>query len=289
MLVSSLALSDGGGRPSTPALSANAKYLLETVVCDVHWTAMQIGTITMLLARARAGESSGLQSGRHLVHDDSKTMLLALRYATQMGLGADIVAKLTNIYRRVGEAKLSLAPLTEAARLGRAQQTPLQAPCDVWRRIAGEAAATIAQLQSETGARLAPQYAVDADALRQFLDQAARGDTQPVDRTGAIATPKLQQRRQAPRLAVSIPCTLQLPTGAVSARVVDVSSRGLGVACNAPLADKQKLTVVLEDGRSLEATVVRRQGERIGLQLARSLPAADPLFLSGVERRKAVA
>jgi hypothetical protein len=285
MLDSPLALSDGGVRPAQPAPSANANFLLETVVCDVHWTAMQIGTITMLLSRARSGENNRLQSGRHLVHDDSKTMLLALRYAQQIGLDADIVAKLTNIYRRVGEAKVSLALLTEAARQGRARQIPLQAPCEAWRRIAGEAAITLTQLQRETGSRLGPQYAADAAALRQLLEQAAKGDTEAVDRTGAVATPKLQQRRQAPRLNVSSPCKLLLPDGPVSARLVDVAPRGFRVACDAPLADRQKVTVVLEDGRNLEAIVVRRQGAHVGLQLARPLPATDPLFLAGVDRK----
>jgi len=274
MLATSQAPSTGAGA----AAAASATFLLETVVCDVHWTALQIGTLAMLLARARTGEKNGLQSGRHLIHDDSKTMLLALRYAKEIGLGADIVARLNKTYRDVGDAKQKLAPVLEASRSGRATQGLVQGHSEAWRRIAGEAAATIMQLQQATGSRLSAPYAADSGALRQFLEKAARGSTEAIDAAGVITTPKLQQRRQAPRLAISRTCTLMLPTGPVPARLEDVSLRGLGVVCDAPLTDRQKVTVVLEDGRQLEAVVARRRGPNIGLQLLSSLSTTDPLL-----------
>ena len=276
MLVSSPAQAVADGKPAPTELAANADFLLETIVGDVHWTAMQIGALATALARARAGDANGLQAGRYLLHDDSKTMLLALRYGKFIGLDADVVARLIKAYREIGQAKLGLAPLIETARRGGAALPNLQRHCDAWRSIAAEAAVTLAELQRLTRTRLGPGYAADSEALSQFLVAAAKGT--------ARETPRLQQRRRAPRVNVQGACTLLLPGGPTRATLEDISQRGLGVVCDAPLVEGQSLTAVMEDGRKLKAIVARRQGVHVGLQLAQPLSATDTLIRALVAR-----
>ena len=93
----------------------DSDYLFETLVCDVHSCAMQIGVIaTMLNASQKPDLIGGLRSCRHMLHDDSKIMTLALRYGSEAGLSPGLAAKLDRLYTGVGGAKRRIAPLLAA-------------------------------------------------------------------------------------------------------------------------------------------------------------------------------
>jgi hypothetical protein len=272
---------DEGAAPA-PAATFNAGFLLEMIVCEAHWCVMQVATIAILSsACARPEATYSLRSCRYLLHNDVAIMLLALRYGDEIGLRADDVAKLAGLYRGVAEAQKSLLPMTALPVLSATQRNALKSHAAVWRRLAAQAGTAIAQIEASTRARLNGYYHKDAETLRHYLRRAADGDMSDVDASGVVRTPELTQRRKSPRVAIDGTCVLILPTGSIRARLNDVSLNGLSVTAEQPLEARQKLVVALEDGRKLEAVVVRRQGAKAGLSLRHSLKATDPLFRSG--------
>ena len=100
--------------PSATGLQPDVGFLLETVVSDVHGTILQIATLSLMTAScARLGSRLNLRACRHLMHDDSKIMLLALRYGQEIGLDKPTIDGLTRLYIDMGQAKMALAPLTD--------------------------------------------------------------------------------------------------------------------------------------------------------------------------------
>ena len=260
MLSPRLVAPDAPPKAAPGPTSAVSTFLLESLVCNVHSTAMQIAKVALMLVRVCSGEKNPLRSGRNSVQDNGKAMLLGLQHAGNVGLKPELVARLVRLYTEVGAAKRKLAPLLKAE--GWAPQSLLQGHCEAWRRIALETAATIVQLQQASGASLNPTYASDATALRLFLEQAAGGAIGVINDgdVDAVAAPKLQQRRETPRLSIKRVCILFVAEGPVKATIEDVSIGGLGIVCDATLSLRQQVTVALEDGRKLKAVVARRQG-----------------------------
>jgi len=119
----------------------------------------------------------------------------------------------------------------------------------------------------------------DAAVIRQFLARAARGERGEVAADGSVRLPPLRQRRKSPRLSVNRPCLLALPGGEVDATLVDVSREGLGLRCESPVSQGQRVAVVI-GGRRLDANVARVERDLVGLRLTRPLQLSDPLFKS---------
>ena len=255
----------------------SSDFLFEMIVCDVQSSALEIAELAMMLtASVRSNANWTLRSLRYLLLDDAKCMLLALRYGPDIGLDNDASGQLSRLYSEVAEAKKRLAPLAAADTPSvRAEVTECAA---AWRGLANQASAVLDRLEAQVKARLAEIYVEDAATLRPFLTLAARGDIANVDKNGVIHLPELRQRRRTPRLAVNEACSLILPTGAYSARLIDISRQGLGIFVHCPVAERDEVTVALADGRRLEAIVIRRTGANVGLQLKRPLAATDPLF-----------
>ena len=127
-------------------------------------------------------------------------------------------------------------------------------------------------------------YERDARTVVNFLRQAAAGDDTAFDSQGALRLPRLEQRRSLPRLPIRQACQIILSSGAHRAQLADVSTQGLAVLCDVASSVGETVTVVLEDGRRLGAAVVRIQGAKIGLRLAKALAASDALFAAGATR-----
>jgi len=254
-------------------------FLFEAIICDLHSCAMQVAMLAIMLsAWGRPECAAALRSGRHLLHDDSMIMELALQYGEDIGLPAAAVKRIASLYRGVGAAKQTLSPLLQASSRSPSQSDSLLNDRQVWRRLAASASEALAAVDSLTRSRLSAVYGEDATTLRKFLKEAADGDIRRVDAAGTIQAPLLRQKRNNPRVAVRWPCKIVLPGGSHSARIADVSRDGLGIECSSALADQQAVRVALEDGRQLEATVVRRQGNHFGLSLRTRLSSKDPLF-----------
>jgi len=254
-------------------------FLLKTVVCDLHSCAMQVAMLAIMLAAcARPEGAAAVRSARHLLQDGGKMMELALLYGAEIGMPAAAVDRIGAFYRGVTDAKLALWPLIPAS-LRSARPNDLLLKCSrTWRRLAGAASEALGTVDALTRSKLDNLYVEDAVTLRQLLKEAADGDIRRVDATGTIRLPPLRQRHQNPRAAVRQTCTIVTTDGSHAARITDVSRDGLGIVSSYASADRQALAVVLDDGRRLEATVARRQGDHIGLSLSAPLSSDDPLF-----------
>ena len=263
---------------AAPAPLANGAFLFEMIVADLHWTGLQIAALSMMASACAApGAAFSLHSCRHLAYDDTRVMQLALRYGEDAGLPLELRRKLDRLYADLSEIQKQIAPFVAAASLSATQRAQLPRIAPGLRKLALAAAEALGALEAPARGRLDGNYAEDSQTIRQFLARAARGDTGEIDRFGVLTTPRLKQRRQSPRAPVDRPCRLLTGKGEFEARLVDVSREGLGLACAAALAAGDAVAVMV-GARRLEATVVRRQGEHVGLTLRRPLAFTDPLF-----------
>ena len=98
--------------------------------------------------------------------------------------------------------------------------------------------------------------------------------------------PALAQRRRTPRAEVRRTCRVILADRSVTAVLEDVSRTGVGLSCKHLLPTKTILMLELEDGRRLNATVVRQNQGSVGLLLDAPLPLSDPLFRYAKARAK---
>jgi len=242
---------------------------------------LQIGSLTLMSAAASTrGSTVELRFCRHLVYDDTRVMRLALRYGGDAGLGEDIRGKLDRLYADIGEAMKPLASFVQSRSMTAGQRDQVQRVLPVLRKVAQAASDCLAGLEGVTRSALNRDYGEDSVVIRKFLERAARGDLADIDSSGVLVAPRLKQRRQSPRAKVSRSCRLVLSAGEFPAEIVDASREGLGLVCNAPLAQGDTVTVLV-DGRQLAATVKRIDGSQIGLLLKQSLPLGDPLFMGG--------
>ncbi len=255
-------------RPS----EANIDFLLETMASDLHLHAIHIATLAAIVnAATRPGGAALLRSSRHLLGDDAKAMLLALKYGANLGLATALIARLGALYACAADAKVALAAIV-AARAGAPTQEKLLAQSAQWRRVAVDTLKAVEMFHETAKSRLNAIYAGDARVVREALQRAADGDPRLIDASGVSRLPQLSQRRQSPRLAVERSCTIHLPGGAVQARVEDLSREGLGIVCAHPLAERQQLKITLDDGTVVEAIVARARGSSYGLSLRQPLP-----------------
>ena len=73
---------------------ANGNFLFETVICDLHSTALQVGCIAVVVAACSKSDAGWtLRAWRHGLFDDCEAMRLALRFRDQIGLNTTITAK----------------------------------------------------------------------------------------------------------------------------------------------------------------------------------------------------
>jgi len=270
------------GPTTSGGSSLNADYLFETIVCDLHWSALHVGALSMLLrAWLRATPDWTLRPWRHVLLDDSGIMQLALRYCSEVGIAAEEGRMLTKLYADLAVAKASTAPITKAVKAYSPQERAwLAQSAKRWTPICLDSLRALQALAPEVRRRLPANYNEDGRRLIAFLSRAAEGDTREVSADGEIALPTLSQRRRSPRLEFHRSCRLVLVDSVVSAEIEDISRDGFGVRCTHALSVGQAVTIELDDGRRLASAVARLAGERVGLQLVTPLMDTDPLFRS---------
>jgi hypothetical protein len=266
--------------PTPDGVRANADFLFESVVCDLHLTALSVGALAMLLqARAAAGASWTLKGWRPLLDDDRHAMRLTLRFHADMGMPAAMAARIADLYARLAEAKTTSAEFAKlSSKHATLDSVALARAAEGWRRLCRETVGALEAIAPAAKQRLPSPYDEDCRTLVAFLVEAAEGKLRRVGAFGEITLPQLRQRRRSPRAAVRRSCALLLPDGRVSAEIEDASRNGLGILCRRPLHEGQQMTVELADGRRLSAVVARRNGDQTGLRLLTPLAADDPLF-----------
>jgi len=281
MSASAVTRENGGENDAIGAGAAvNPKFLLELIVADLHWSALQIGSLALMTAAAATrGSIIELRFCRHLVYDDTRVMRLALRYGVDAGLREDLRRKLDQLYVEIGEALKPMTSFVQSRSLTAGQRDQLPRVLPVLRKVAQAASECLGALEGVTRSSLSRDYADDSLVIRQFLDRAARGDLGDIS-NGVLVAPRLKQRRQSPRVKVSRSCRLVSAAGEFPAEMVDASREGLGLVCKAPLTQGETVTVLV-DGRQLAGKVQRLAGSQVGLLLKQSLPLGDPLFTGG--------
>jgi hypothetical protein len=274
--------------PSPSAAVAKSKrtvadYLFETVICDLHWTALQAGSIAMVVeACSKTDAGWTLWVCRHGLGDNCDVMRLALRFHDDMGMNTAMAAQIAGLYESVSEAKASIVDLARIAALYTVPQRKAVAQAaERWRRVSREAVEVLKAINAVMSRRLPPRYAEDERALVAFLEEAARGDTRGVSVFGELTAPRLRQRRRTPRISSRVSCRLILPGGQTRAEIEDVSRNGIGLICTAPAREGEAAVVELPDGRRLTAVVARRNDDHVGLKLSTALSSNDPLFAGG--------
>jgi hypothetical protein len=265
-----------GGRGS----DFNKGFLLETVIYDLLWNVLHIATLaTSLTACARNPTPETLRPWRHLLHDNSKIMQLALRYGPEIGLTKELAARTSRLYGKVAEEKPRLARfLGHNGPYSEPERRQLAGASETWRGFAREAKAILADFNAGPIARAGGLLAEDAQTLCQFLDEASAGSVKRISANGEIVLPNLKQMRRSPRLRLAGSCTILVTGKSIAAELKDIAQSGLGIICRQPLPENQSLTVVMNDGRQLKAKVVNRQGDRVGLLFESQLSSDDPLF-----------
>ena len=263
-----------------PALSAGPAYLFESLVCDLHWSALHLGALASLIhAYSRSEPNWTLRAWRHLLNDNAQSVLLALRYHEQMGISAGVAAKIISVYQRLSELKRQVTPLAGTAKIATREHQALAHRLSQFARpLCADMVDAFMALDSDISRRLVKTYAADSKLLLPLLKRAASGSSEGVSPHGEISLPKLNQRRRTPRTAANQTCRVFLADSAASAVIQDVSREGLGLTCALPPALDQDVTIQLADGRELAGIIVRQNGEQIGISLSRPLPSTDPLF-----------
>jgi PilZ domain len=275
------------GAPATEATAlvmsaAKAKYLLETIVSGAYESAIQAAALSLLLGVCvRTQDASRMLSFRHILIDDSEVMLFALTYGDEVGLGGEAVEALRKLYRGIAGAKRDLVGVLSPRNGRKFDREIAQGAAQSWRKIVELARAAIEHLQRAVKGRLHETYERDGRTVADFLRQAGAGDANAFDDKGALRLPRLEQRRRLPRLAVQQSCQIVMSSGAHRAKLADVSTQGLAVISEIAPFVGETVGIVLADGRRLGATVVRMQGAKIGLRLAKALASSDPLFAAG--------
>ena len=260
--------------------SFNPDFLLESIVCDLHWSTLHIGAIGALIgARLKSEAEWTLRPYRHLFHDDSRIMQLALRYCEEIRIDASVGGAISRLYQTTSIVKLSTLPAVQMAKsYNGAEIQLLRQSAPKWRQLGLDAIQCLTSLEAQSKGRLAPQYSDDTRTLCRFLAESARDASGHVSAFGEVRLPELSQRRHSPRVGVNTACRIVIDGAPFAAVLEDVSRDGLGLRSQRPVTEGMRLDVELRDGRRLAGTVVRQRGEQVGLTLARSLASDDPLF-----------
>ena len=272
--LNALATDPAPPRPAGPA------YLFESLICDLHWSALHLGALTNLInAYAHSDATWTLKSWRHLLHDNAQIVTLALRYHDNMGLTAGLAGRIAGVYVGVSGLKRDVAPLAGQQKYGsREHQLLAQRLAMSSRTICADTVEVFGALESPVSKVLAKSYSDDSKLLVRFLKSTASGIQEHVNHLGEITLPKLNQRRRTPRAASHQGCRIIVEGITTSAVILDISREGLGVSCEHPLALDQEIVIQLEDGRQLDGKVVRLSGKQAGIILSRPLSNQDPIF-----------
>jgi hypothetical protein len=185
---------------SAPPDPSDPQFLFELIVADLHWTSIQIGALTVMAAAvAASGAEVTLYTCRHLVHDDTRVVRLALRYGEASGLPANLVTRLDRLYSDIGETQRQASTFVASLSLTAKQRDQLGRLLPRLRQNAQTAGDCLVRLEAAARS-LHPNYAADNSALQQFLARAVRGDLSDLDRA-MLSPPRLKQRRHLRRAA----------------------------------------------------------------------------------------
>jgi hypothetical protein len=274
-------VSEARPEPLADSLVASG-VLLETLVCDLHWSMLHVGALGQLAgACLRAQGAWTLRPWRHLLNDNSSAALLTLRYAPELGLSSALTKGLVGLQNSLSRLRAETLPWTCSNRRA-GGHADLARIAEGWRHLARQGVDLLQALDRES-AQLNEIYREDARTLALFLRETASGDIRRVDASGEINLPFLKQRRRTVRRPVGLSSRMRIEGQVHIARVLDLSTSGVGVSCRALLDIGARAELAIGD-RHFAATIVRADQPNYGLRLTQNLRPDDPLFAMLSER-----
>jgi hypothetical protein len=149
----------------------DAKFLFENILCDVHWSALHIATLTILLnALIKSNPRWTLRAWRHISGENSSIMRLALRYCPEIGLSGEIGRRISDLYGDLAAAKTLIAPVMKGASAYSASERQLLTrAAPKWRQLCHDATRVLSDLEPDAKLRLRGVYVEDTRTLTQFL------------------------------------------------------------------------------------------------------------------------
>ncbi len=265
------------------AVEGNA--LFEALVCEFHWTALQIGGVTCIVNAAQQKDRSWiLRSCQNLMPAEAALVAVALKLWSDLSIPASLARTLSRIYVDLADAKRLTNPIIEASgSFDGSKVTParLQQLEELWRQLAKDALEVVHDLEPHTRWRLTGHYSENAMVLAKFLKDVISNKHTFVDHFGNVSLPSLPQRRREPRYALLQPCMIYTRNSAYPGFARDVSQNGLGISCKGELKLRESVTVELRGGRRLRGRVVWNKNGQQGLQFETPLDYGDPLISLG--------
>ncbi|AGK59379.1 type IV pilus assembly PilZ [Hyphomicrobium denitrificans 1NES1] len=265
--------------PSDP-IDGCARF--EALVCEFHWTALQIGAIASCMNASLASRRSWmLRACSNLVPVESPVVKVALRSWQDIGLPRDLAAAVARIYFNLADAKKLALPLINSAGIFAAPKIPLaklEQITAVWRKLAEDCRDAVLELEPETRWRLNGTYTGNALVLSKFLKEAMAGLRTCVNQYGEVALPLLPQRRKMPRYMLLQHCKIFSQGSASAAFARDLSKNDLSVDCDGDFRLKDAVVVVLRSGRKLPGLIVWFKDGKAGVRFNSPLPDDDLLI-----------
>lgn len=254
----------------------------EALVCEFHWTALQIGAIASCMNASLASRRSWmLRACSNLVPVEAPVVKVALRSWQDIGLPRDLAASVARAYFNLADAKKLALPLINSAGIFVAPQIPLaklEQIAVVWRKLAEDCREATLEMEPETRWRLNGAYTGNALVLSKFLKEAMSGLQTCVNQQGEVALPILPQRRQIPRFITLQSCKIFSQAGAIAAFARDTSKNDLSVDCDRNFRLKEAVVVTLRNGRKFPGLIVWSKDGKSGIRFDSPLPDDDPLI-----------
>jgi PilZ domain-containing protein len=272
--------------PMPPMVSANDEIegnaLFEALVCEFHWTALQIGAISCCMnAAVETGRTWMLRSCTNLVPVESPVVKVALRSWQEIDFPQELAASIGSIYFELSEAKKLALPLINSAGAFTGPKIPsakLEQITAVWRRLAEDCNRAVQELEPETRWRLNGLYTANALVLGKFMKEAIASRHGCVNHYGEVALPLLPQRRRTPRYMLLQHCKVTCKGSSLIAFARDISRSGIGISCERDFKLKDPVLVELRNGRRMKGVIVWSKDGKAGIQFDLTLPANDPLI-----------
>ncbi len=256
--------------------------LFEAVVCEFHWTALQIGAIACCMNASLATRRSWmLRTCSNLVPVQSPVVKAGLRSWHDIGLSRDLAASIGRIHFDLRDARQLALPLITSAGGFAAPTIPLaklEQITAVWRKLAEDCRNAIVELEPETRWKLAGGYTANALVLGRFLKEAMAGSRACVDHYGEVALPILPQRRRTPQYRLDQPCKISWQAGTIISLARSISKDGISFECDRSLALREPVSISLRNGRKMQGHIVCSSGGRTDARFISSLPDDDKLL-----------
>lgn len=256
--------------------------LFEALVCEFHWTALQIGAIASCMNASLASERTWmLRSCSNLLPVESPIVKVALRSWKDIGLSGKLAESISKIYFDLSDAKTQARPLiSRAGAFGGPDISlaKLEQIIALWRKLAEDCKTAVQCLEPETRWRLGGLYTGNALTLGKFLKEAMSGSYACVNQFGEVAIPVLPQRRKAPRYVLLQPCKVSTQGSTSIAFARDISKNSIDLDCEHDFKSKERILVELRNGRKIKGIVAWSQKKKVVVQFDEALSDGDPLI-----------